>query len=845
MVYSNNMEQNDSKDTDYAGQMYVKKRSGELELVNFDKVNLRISWLNSHPTQLRVNAVFVSQKVILEIKNGIETKMLDEYACQVANDMGHIHPDYQILAARIAISNHQKNTSDCFSNAMDTCYRNKTHTGRPAPRINSLVYKFVQMHKDELNAMIVYERDFQFSYFGFFTLLDRYLLKRSGPRNLMAMRPQDYVIERPQDLWMRVACAIHMNRLDVKDKSVLPEIRELYDLLSQGYLMLATPALYNAGTECEQYVSCFLTAGHDSIDGIFDLNKNLAKISKHSGGVGFWWDLRSEGTDVKKTNGISGGMIPFLDILGKTAVAVDQGGKRKGSFAHYMEPMHPEFPKWLELKRPTGSGRIRELFYAIWAPDLWMKAVENDQLWYFFDPSEHPVLYSLWGKEYEAEYARLVAAKKYHGEPVKARMLWDEFIKTDVESGMPYLLFSDACNAKSNQKNLGKIRSSNLCTEVIEFSSPEEYACCVLGSMCLPKYVENKYDCKDCKEHTSECKSVPVFNHDKFALAVKVMVRVLNKIIDINFYPVEETRRSNKRHRPLSIGEQGLADAFKKMRMPFTSPEARKLNKEIHETMYFAALEASCELAKTLGPYSTFKAGSDPVFGKWEDSPMAKGQLQFDMWGVEEKSLSGRHNWQQLRKAIKEHGVRNSLLIGLMPTASTSQIQGNNECFEPYTSNMYVRRTLSGEHTMINHHLINDLIEHKLWNTDLRKQLIRDEGSVQALDIPKWMKDLHEIVWEMDSKTLIDMQADVAPFICQSMSANRWIKNPTLSRLSSMYFYAWKQGLKTGKYYLHSQSKSKAVAFGASAGDAVAKDKKEKPKKTFECKDEICTSCQG
>lgn len=1521
-------------DNKFFNQIYVVKRNGHREIANFGKVDNRLNFLNSRPYQLSCNASFVAQKVRDEITDGISTVKLDEHAAKVAAELGAHNPEFLTLAARIAASNHQKNTSDCFSNAMEMCYRNKKMNGRPAPRINAKFYKFVQIHKERINKMIDYQRDFMFSYFGFTTLMDRYLIKRSGPSDLVELRPQDYVIERPQDMWMRVACAIHMNRCDLEDESVLDDVLETYNGLSLGKIMHATPTLYNAGTECEQALSCFpagtkvfttnvgainiedveigdevvthmgrkrkvvqlhknpildrrvfeikcymtpefrvtdnhkvwsiseeqlkwgdkpkwnaieylrmgdyiaipkyegsikesiidvnmfqqfvnpipdqdysyrnkivnengvdveytirticykvdsqgivrhiekdnkplkryikvdvnfakflgiwygdghiatykkwnddqwitrtngigvtahsdnkelidfvekfsneyfgvpigkskaknqncvkisihcphlgeifenlfgkyfdgkimweqicdwhidllepfliglistdgcvskggnvtltmsnpnlteqlyhicrragilaslhkinmtklstchaytlhfsqdnplikkikplmyktytdgrlqnvktkpvynpykviddqifvrimnknpvnnfedkfvytlgveedhsysiagivaqncfLLGGHDSIEGISKIKGDMMKISKYSGGIGFWWDLRCAGSEVQSTNGKSDGPIPFLRATAADMLAVNQGGKRPGSAANYMEPTHPDFMQWVKLKRSGEVEAIDSLFYACWIPDEFMRRVETDDMWYFVDPHEQPKLYNLYGDEWTREYMRIVETGEYTGEPIKARAIMVEICRTQTETGIPYVLFKDACNLKSNQKNIGTIKSSNLCvagdtpiltsggwieiskladqvvsvwngcefsdalvkqtsesaelfeletsdgcilrctanheflvpqgagsqhvakvaanmltlgqklakiprlpviengydspldkfivpvnynlrrklewladlidavgvfvngsiqitsidrkflfdiklmcqtlginpkvnvtkngtdyrksymilisewdtwklyrelnmttsrieynidtrpdqdtydvtitkiekmpeqektycfgepkrnrgmfcglltgqcSEILEYSSHEEYACCCVSSICLPKYVV-PCDCADgftaptghVEGHQQGCNGKMRMDYDDLAYWSGVLVRNLNKIIDINFYPVPEARRSNLRHRPLALGCQGLADQFILLRYPFTSTDARAENKRTFETIYWGALKASNELAKRDGAYETFLG--DPLNNPDNPdmkSPFAEGILQFDMWGLTDKDLMGRWDWTNLKKDIKAFGTRNSLLTSLPPTASTSHIQSNNEAFEPYTDNLYVRKTLSGENMIINHHLIKDLVAERLWTSEMRAALIEHRGSVQKLNVPQWMKELYKTVWELDGPTLVDMDAERAPFIDQTMSSNRFMLQPTLAGLTAMHMRCWRRGLKTGMYYLRSQSASKAKQFS----ETVKKEKQagQEPE-VCRIKREngvICYSCQ-
>jgi ribonucleoside-diphosphate reductase alpha subunit len=808
-------------------EKFVKKRNGSLQAVDFAKIDERLNMLNSRPYQLRCNASFVSQKVQEEVINQVDTKTLDEYASKVAAEMGSYDPDYMVLATRIAVSNHQKSTSDCFSNTMSYCYRNRQLNGVYAPRINAKLYKFVQLHKNRINTMVDYNRDYHFTYFGFTTLMDRYLLKRSGPEKLVEARPQDYAIERPQDMWMRVACAIHMNRDHLEDESVLAEVQETYDLLSLGKIMHATPTLYNLGTLCEQALSCFLMGGADSIEGIGKLKSDMIMISKYSGGIGFWWDLRSTGSEIIGTNGRSNGPVPFLRAVAADMQATNQGGKRPGSAANYIEPTHPDFMHWIKLKRSSEVDNIASLFYAVWMPDEFMRRCDSDDLWYFVDPNDSPLLYTLYGAAYETEYARIIAAKEYKLAPIKARAIMKEICITQRETGTPYIVFKDAANEKTNQKNIGTIKSSNLCAEILEYSSAEEYACCCVSTLCLSKFVVPCTCYKIIKHegltrsmstpelssqiaHVQGCNGTHRVDYDDLARCAGVVVRNLNKIIDLNFYPVPEARRSNLRHRPLAIGCQALADMFCELKYPFTSPEAVAENKRVFETIYYGAMRASNELAIRDGPYQTFLG--DPLNNPNNPempSPFSQGIFQFDMWP--NVKLMGRWDWTALKASVRRYGVRNSLLTSLPPTASTSHIQGNNECHEPFTDNIYVRKTLSGENMIINTHLTKILIERNLWTADVKAALIEHRGSIQNIaEIPQDIKDLFKTVWELNINKLIDMDADRAPFVDQTMSSNRFMLNPSERKLIRMHMHCWRRGLKTGMYYLRSQSASKA-----------------------------------
>lgn len=751
--------------------MLVIKRDGRRESVKFDKITARIEKLCYGLDMKYVSPVEVAMKVINGLYDGVTTVELDNLAAETAATMTTRHPDYAKLAARLAISNLHKVTSKSFYSTMKRLYTYvDPKTGENAPLISKETWRVVQQHAAELDEAIIYDRDFGYDYFGFKTLERSYLMKIDGK-----------VVERPQHMLMRVAVGIHGDDI--------PAVIETYNLLSERWFTHATPTLFNAGTPKPQLSSCFLlTMKEDSIDGIYDTLKQCAKISQSAGGIGLSiHNIRAKGSYIKGTGGTSNGIVPMLRNFDMTARYVDQGGgKRKGSFAIYLEPWHADIFDFLQLKKNHGKEelRARDLFYALWIPDLFMKRVENNEMWSLFCPNEAPGLADVWGEEFERLYEKYEKEGKFRKQ-IKAQDLWFEILESQIETGTPYMLYKDAANRKSNQKNLGTIKSSNLCTEIIEYSSKDEVAVCNLASIALPKFV------------TPE----GTFDHQKLYEITKVVTRNLNKVIDINYYPVEEARRSNMRHRPIGIGVQGLADAFIMLRMPFDSPEARRLNEDIFETIYYGAMEASMELAKKDGPYETFKG-----------SPVSKGIFQFDMWGVTPKS--GRWNWEQLKQQVKKHGVRNSLLVAPMPTASTSQILGNNECFEPYTSNIYTRRTLSGEFIVVNKHLMKDLIELGLWNETMRQKLIATNGSVQPIpEIPQHIKDIYRTVWEIPQRSIIDMAADRGAYICQSQSLNIHLKDPNFGKLTSMHFYAWKKGLKTGMYYLRSTAAADAIKF--------------------------------
>ncbi|MEM7361837.1 MAG: ribonucleoside-diphosphate reductase subunit alpha [Bacteroidota bacterium] len=752
--------------------MLVTKRDGRLESVQFDKITARIKKLCYGLTHHHVSPTAVTQKVISGIYDRVTTIELDNLAAETAATMATNHPDYAILAARIAVSNLHKNTSKSFSSTMKRLYTYvDPKTEKSAPLISKELYNIIKENAALLDSTIIYDRDFGYDYFGFKTLERSYLIKMNGK-----------IAERPQHMLMRVALGIHMNELDAAI--------ETYHLMSEKWFTHATPTLFNAGTNKPQLSSCFLLSMQgDSIEGIYDTLKQCAQISQSAGGIGLSiHDIRAKGSYIRGTGGTSNGIVPMLRNFEMTARYVDQGGgRRKGSFAIYLEPWHNDIFDFLELKKNHGKEeyRARDLFYALWIPDLFMQRVEKDQEWALFCPNEAPGLSEAYGKKFERLYLSYEKKEGKKRRSVKARELWKAIITAQIETGTPYMLYKDACNEKSNQKNLGTIKSSNLCTEIVEYTSPDEVAVCNLASISLPKFVleDGTYD------------------HQKLYDVTYIITKNLNKVIDINYYPVPEARNSNMRHRPIGIGVQGLADTFLLMRMPFDSPEARQLNKEIFETIYFAAVTASKDLAIKEGPYQTY-----------EGSPASKGQLQFDLWGT--PLPSRRWDWKGLKQQIKKHGLRNSLLIAPMPTASTSQILGNNECFEPYTSNIYVRRVLSGEFIVVNKHLLKDLIKLGIWNDQFKNELIIANGSIQNIpNVPDNIKELYRTVWEIPQKHIIEMAAERAPFICQSQSLNLHVANPDYGKITSMHFYAWRKGLKTGMYYLRTKAAADAIKF--------------------------------
>ncbi|GGF51159.1 ribonucleoside-diphosphate reductase subunit alpha [Echinicola rosea] len=755
--------------------MLVIKRDGRRESVRFDKITTRIENLCDGLDSRYIQPIEVAKKVIDGLYDGVTTSALDNLAAEVCASMTVKHPDYAILAARIAISNLHKTTSQSFSNTMKRLYTYvNPKTGDNAALIAPDVYGIVKKHAARLDEIIDYNRDFNYDFFGFKTLERSYLIKLD-----------DKVVERPQHMLMRVAIGIHKEDLDAAI--------ETYHLLSEKWFTHATPTLFNAGTPKPQLSSCFLlTMKDDSIDGIYDTLKQCAKISQSAGGIGLSiHDVRAKGSYIRGTNGVSNGIVPMLRNFDMTARYVDQGGgKRKGSFAIYLEPWHADIKDFLELKKNHGKEelRARDLFYALWISDLFMKRVEANEDWSLFCPNEAPGLSDCYGEEFEKLYEKYEKEGRAR-ETVKAQELWFEVLESQIETGTPYMLYKDAANGKSNQKNLGTIKSSNLCTEIMEYTSPDEVAVCNLASIALPKFIK------------TDSQGKKSFDHQKLYEITKVVTKNLNKVIDINYYPVKEAEKSNFRHRPIGIGVQGLADAFIMLRMPFDSEEAAGLNEDIFETIYYASMETSMELAKIHGTYETY-----------EGSPVSKGQFQFDLWGVSPKS--GRWNWADLKERVAKYGVRNSLLVAPMPTASTSQILGNNECFEPYTSNIYTRRTLSGEFIVVNKHLMKDLIRLGLWNDSMKNRLIAANGSVQEMpEVPQNIKDLYKTVWEISQKVVINMAADRGAYICQSQSMNVFMQEPNFGKLTSMHFYAWKKGLKTGMYYLRSKAATSAIQF--------------------------------
>ncbi|MAK04710.1 MAG: ribonucleoside-diphosphate reductase subunit alpha [Euryarchaeota archaeon] len=752
--------------------LQVINRAGEREDVRFDAILEKLTNLAEGLNENWVDVGQVTKMVIEGLYDGVTTKELDELAAETSASLVSNHPDYSKLAARIAVDDLHRSTKDCFSDLIEDLYAYiDPETKKHAPLISDNILEVIRENKEVLDNHIDYSRDFNYDYFGFKTLSRSYLLKLNGE-----------VAERPQHMLMRVAVGIHSNDIE--------KALETYDLMSEGWFTHATPTLFNAGTTKPQLSSCFLlTMQDDSLEGIYNTLHQCAKISKSAGGIGLSvHPIRSKGSYIKGTNGTSNGLVPMLQVFNATARYVDQGGgKRKGSCAIYLEPWHPDIFEWLDLRKNHGKEelRARDLFYALWTPDLFMERVEANEEWSLFCPNECAGLHDVYGEEFNKLYRRY-EAEGLARRTIKARDLWEAIVSAQIETGTPYMLYKDAANQKSNQKNLGTIRSSNLCTEIIEYTSPDEVAVCNLASIALPKYV----DLENMK-----------FDHQKLYDVSYRVAYNLNRVIDVNYYPVEEARNSNMRHRPIGIGVQGLADTFAMLKHNFDSDEAKQLNKDIFETIYFAALSCSADLAVRDGPYESFPG-----------SPASKGILQFDMWGV--KPNSGNWNWDALKEKVVETGIRNSLLLAPMPTASTSQILGNNECFEAFTSNLYTRRTLSGEFVILNKHLVKDLIDTNLWSLELKDKILEGKGSIQNIDIiPEDIRMLYRTTWEIKQKHIIDMSADRGAFIDQSQSLNIHMTDANSAKVSSMHFYGWKKGLKTGMYYLRTKAAVDAIQF--------------------------------
>jgi len=769
--------------------MRVTKRNGELQDMLFDKILTRVKKLGKE-ANIQINYSSLVIKIIDQLYDTISTTKIDELTAEQCASFSTQHPDYNVLAGRIVISNHQKNTDSSFSYIMESLYNFIDVKGKHSPLISNESWNIVSSNKKILDDMIVHERDYLIDYFGFKTLERSYLF-----------RLRNTIVERPQHMWLRVALCIHGANLDA--------VKETYDLMSLKYFTHATPTLFNACSPNPQLSSCYLIQMEDdSVEGIYDTLKDCALISKYSGGIGLHiHNIRSLGSHINGTNGKTNGIVPMLKVFNGTAKYINQGGKRNGSFAIYLEPWHPDIQDFLELKKNHGDEEMkaRDLFYALWISDLFMERVKNNLKWSLFCPNECPGLYDVYGKDFEELYTKYEKSDKAK-KTINARELWFKILDSQMETGTPYLLYKDACNEKSNQKNIGTIKSSNLCSEIIEYSDENETAVCNLASIGLPSFVN-----KETKE----------FDYDKLHHVTKVVANNLNNIIDVNFYPTEKTKTSNLRHRPIGIGVQGLADTFILMDIPFHSEEAKEINKLIFETIYHASLEKSNELALLQGPYSTF-AGS----------PASQGILQYDMWNT---TPSNRYDWNKLKESIKNTGVRNSLSVALMPTASTSQILGFNECFEPLTSNIYSRRTLAGEFVVTNQYLMRELIALGLWSEQIKNNIIENKGSIQQIDIiPEHIRNKYKIVWEIPMKHIIDMSADRGAYICQSQSLNLWMEDPNYNTLTSMHFYAWKKGLKTGIYYLRRKAKHQAQQF------TIEPQKNESTKQ-----DEICEMCSA
>lgn len=767
--------------------MYVVKRDGKTEPVMFDKITARIKKMCYSLNKI-VDPVKVAMRVIEGLYDGVSTSELDNLAAETAATMTTAHPDYAKLAARIAVSNLHKNTKKSFSETMVDLYQYiNPRTGKKAPLLSDEVFKIISDNADQLDSTIIYSRDFNYDFFGFKTLERSYLLKLDGK-----------IVERPQHMLMRVSVGIHLNDIN--------EVIATYELMSKKFFTHATPTLFNAGTPKPQMSSCFLLQMQDdSIEGIYNTLKQTAKISQSAGGIGLSiHNIRATGSYIRGTNGTSNGIVPMLKVFNDTARYVDQGGgKRKGSFAVYLEPWHADIFDFLELKKNHGKEemRARDLFYALWIPDLFMKRVQENGQWTLMCPDECPHLFDTYGDEFEKLYEGYEKVGKV-SKTIKARELWERILESQIETGTPYMLYKDAVNRKSNHKNLGTIRSSNLCTEIMEYTADDEVAVCNLASIALPMFISKKEN------------GAKFFNHKKLYDVTKKVIRNLDTVIDRNYYPVKEAKTSNLRHRPVGLGVQGLADTFIMLRMPFTSEAAKKLNQDIFETMYFAAVQSSMEMAKAKGPYATFKG-----------SPISEGTFQYNLWGIHDSDLSGLWDWKKLRKNVVKFGVRNSLLLAPMPTASTSQILGNNEAFEPYTSNIYTRRVLSGEFIVVNKHLLEDLVEMNLWDHAMKEEIMRANGSIQHIEkIPQAIRELYKTVWEMSMKDIIDMARQRGYFIDQSQSLNLFMQDADFSKLTSMHFYAWKSGLKTGMYYLRTKSAVNAIQF------TVSKQKQASPR---------------
>jgi len=813
---------------DNSNEMRVTKRNGELQDVSFDKILERVKKLGQE-ANIHINYSSLVMKVIDQLYDKMPTAKIDELAAEQCASLSTNHPDYSTLAARIIISNHQKNSDPLFSNVMEKLYNFKNIKGENKPLISKEFWHFVDRFSEKINLMIVHDRDYLIDYFGFKTLERAYLF-----------RINNIVVERIQHMWMRVAIGIHALTHYTNEDECLLLIKETYDLMSQKYFTHATPTLFNAGTPRPQLSSCYLIAMEDdSIEGIYNTLKDCAQISKYSGGIGLHiHNIRAKDSHIQGTNGKTDGIVPMLRVFNSTARYVNQSGKRNGSFAIYLEPWHPDIEDFLEMRKNHGDEELkgRDLFYALWVPDLFMERVKSNAKWSYFCPNECPGLSDVYGEDFNQLY------EKYENnglarKTVNARDLWFKVLDAQMETGTPYILYKDSVNNKSNQKNIGTIKSSNLCTEITEYSDDKETAVCNLASIALPSFVN---------QETKE------FDYEKLHEITKVVTNNLNKVIDINYYPTEKTKLSNLRHRPIGIGVQGLADTFILLDIPFHSDEAKEINKNIFETIYHASLEKSNEIAihrklhivklqdnnsyNILFEEEKLKLTEQHIgaYSSFEESPTSKGILQFDMWNV---NPSNRYNWDELKQSIIHHGIRNSLLVAPMPTASTSQILGYNECFEPLTSNLYSRRTLAGEFVVVNKYLMKELIGLGIWNEQIKNNIIANKGSVQQLTIlSEKIRNKYKIVWEIPMKHLIDMSADRGAYICQSQSLNLWLEDPTYSTLTSMHFYSWKQGLKTGIYYLRRKAKHQAQQFTIEPESNRENNGRD---------DEICESCSA
>ena len=780
-------------------EMYVTKRNGQKEIVSFDKILTRIKKIGAE-AHIKLNYTSLVMKVIDQLFDGISTTKIDELSAEQCASMASIHPDYNTLAGRIVVSNHHKNTHGSFVEVMSQLYQCHDKHNKPSPLLSKELYFIVNSNEEVLNAMCDYSRDYLIDYFGFKTLERAYLMKLNK-----------VIVERPQHMWLRVALGIHGNNLE--------KVRETYDMMSLKYFTHATPTLFNAGTPHPQLSSCYLIAMEsDSMEGIYNTLKDCAMISKWAGGIGLHiHNVRASGSSIRGTNGNSSGIVPMLKVFNNTAKFVDQGGKRNGSFAIYLEPWHADIEMFLQMRKNHGDEELkaRDLFYALWVPDLFMERIKTDGTWTLMCPDECPGLSDVYGDEFKILYTKYETEGKGR-KTMKARDLWFQVLDAQMETGTPYLLYKDACNKKSNQQNVGIIKSSNLCTEILEYSDENETAVCNLASIALPTFID-------------QTQSPSVFDYEKLHEITKVVTYNLNRIIDINFYPTPKTERSNLRHRPIGIGVQGLADVFMLLNVPFHSEEAKVINRKIFETIYHAALERSMEIAKIEGPYETF-----------DGSPASKGILQFDLWNINPCENEKRYHWDYLKQQIINHGLRNSLLVAPMPTASTSQILGFNECIEPITSNIYNRRTIAGEFILANKYLMNDLIELDLWNEKIKNNIIANHGSIQHIEIiPQHIRDKYKTVWEIPMRHLIDMAADRGAYICQSQSLNLWLEDPNYSMLTSMHFYSWSKGLKTGIYYLRRRGRHHAQQF------TIEPEKKETTSGQLYEDDEICEMCSA